>query len=396
MASQLTATRTSILVADDDPGIREMLADILSCAGYDAGSVADGEEALIHIYDAPPSLVILDLAMPRRDGYGVLEQLRGHEETRDIPVIVLTAHGSKADAAVALEKGADDFIPKPFDLDELLVRIEAVLRRRADLPHDEQRHVLQISMFGQLRVCVGTGRCLIDEDFTRRKAKALFAYLYLHRGRLVSKDELMEAIWPDSEEFCPGRIKQLVLILRDTLEPGRACGAGSLYILEKGGYYCFNTKGEFYSDVEEFERHLALAKECQARGDIRLALAEYQKAIDLHVGEFLSEFRYEDWAACEAARLKEIFLEALEDAATLQGALHEFSEAVRLLRTAVAEDKLRESTYLELMRYLWRDGKRTEALRVYESLRHTLEHHLGVEPEAEVTKLYEAIKQDSY
>ncbi|MBI4318323.1 MAG: response regulator [Chloroflexi bacterium] len=393
MVTQLTATRARILIADDDPYIRELLGDILSLNGYEIEPAGDGKDALARINSAAPALVILDLAMPRLDGYGVLEQVRAREETRDVPVIVLTAHGSKADAAVAIEKGADDFIAKPFDVDELLVRIEAVLRRKADLPHEETPPRLQIWMCGPLRVCMGAGRC-IDESFARRKAKALFAYLYLHRGRLVSKDELMENIWPECEGFSPGRIKQLVLTLRDTLEPGRACGEGSRYILEKGGYYCFNAKVEYSSDVEEFERHIALAKEHQAHGDIRLALEEYHAAIELRSGEFLSDFRYEDWAACEAARLKEAYLETLEDAATLHAAMDDHSEAVRLLKMAVGEDKLRESTYLELMRYLWRDGKRTEALLVYESLKQELGTRLGVEPEAEVTKLYEAIKQD--
>lgn len=394
MDEELTGTKGQIVVADDDPSIRDMLEQALTEAGYVVWPAADGEEALEQVRALLPSLMILDLVMPRLDGFTVLDRLRGDEAVREVPVIVLTAHSSRADAAVALEKGADDFLSKPVDLDELLLRIEIAMRRRGGhQPDEDARNKLHIFLFGPMRVCNGEGHC-IDEDFTRRKAKALFGYLYLHRGRLISKDELVESLWPEDEDPNPGRLKQLVMVLRHALEPNRPCGSASRFVPERGGYYYFNNKVEYSSDVEEFEHHVALAREHRNQGEIEPALEEYQKAIELRAGEFLDEFRYEDWATLERTRLKEMYLETLENAATLFAAQRCFVEAVKHLRMAIAEDKLRESAYIELMRFLWQDGKRSEALRTYESLKDVLAQQLDVEPDPEATKLYHTIRQD--
>ncbi|MBI2864867.1 MAG: response regulator [Chloroflexi bacterium] len=394
MDDELARTKGKILVADDDPAIRALLDEALTLAGYAVWPACDGEEALEQVHAALPSLLILDLVLPRLDGYGVLERLREDESHRDLPVIVLTAHGSRADAAVALEKGADDFLAKPVDLDELLLRIEVALKRHPNHHTvEDSRTRLQVCLFGPMRVCAGEANC-IDEEFTRRKAKALFGYLYLHRGRMISKDELMEALWPEDDDPNFGRIKQLVMVLRHALEPGRPCGSAPRYILERGGYYYFNNKLDYCSDVEEFERRVALARAHQDKGDIDAALEEYLKAIALRTGEFLDEFRYEDWATLERARLKEMYLDTLENAATLLAAGRNYAEAVRLLRLAIAEDRVRESSYVELMRFLWQDGKRSEALRTYERLKEVLADQLQVDPDPEVTKLYHAIRQD--
>ena len=109
-------------------------------------------------------------------------------------------------------------------------------------------------------------------------------------------------------------------------------------------------------------------------------MGHYQRAFDLRQAQFLPEFRYEDWAATESARL--------------HGSRRGFGRAVELLRLAVREDPLRESSYLDLMRFLWLDGKHAEALRVYHRLREVLAQELQVEPEPEATRLYEAIRRD--
>ena len=252
--------------------------------------------------------------------------------------------------------------------------------------------LLTIRLFEPLRVQLGD-RPPIDEFYPRRKAKALFVYLYLNRGRQISKYELLADLWPEAEHADPGRVKHTVLVLRAALE-GQRPAAGWRVILERGGSYTFNIAAPRYCDVEDFEAHLVAAQRARHAGDTQLALQHYRRCIELHSGAFLAEFRYDDWAAVEIARQQELFLQALEQAARLEGADGNYSRAIDLLRRATLEDPLHESSYSELMRYLWLEGRRTEALRTYQRLREVLARRLEVEPQAQTTRLYEAIRRD--
>jgi LuxR family transcriptional regulator, maltose regulon positive regulatory protein len=252
--------------------------------------------------------------------------------------------------------------------------------------------LLQIYVFEPLRVQVGE-RVPIDEHFPRRKAKALFVYLFLNRGRHISKYQLLADLWPEAEHAQPGRVKHTVQVLRAALE-GRRPIDGWHIVQELGGSYFFNTAAQRYSDVEDFEEQLRTARQARRAGDSGAAREHYRRAIELHRGAFLAEFRYDDWAAAEIARLHELYLLALEESARLEAVEGAFGRAIDLLRMAVLEDPLHESSYVELMRSLWLDGRRTEALRVYHHLREILARRLDVEPQAQTTRLYEAIRRD--
>ena len=251
---------------------------------------------------------------------------------------------------------------------------------------------MRIHLFEPL--CVGVGeRAVLNGHFRRHKAKALFVYLYLKRGRYISKYRLLADLWPHAEEADTDRVKHTVQVLRAALE-GRRPADGWHYILEKGGAYAFNAEAERWSDLEEFERELCLAGQALGQGDDALALDHHWRAVELNRGEFLDEFRYEDWAADEIALVQERYLHALEQAAHLEAARGAYRAAIALLRKALVEDPLHESSYLALMRYLALDGRRTEALRVYHRLRTVLARHLGVKPQVEAVRLYEAISQE--
>ena len=118
--------REKILIVDDEVSIRRILETRLSIMGYQVYSVADGEEALIAFKREQPNLVILDLMMPKLDGYGVCQELRKDSDT---PIIMLTALGDVSDRITGLELGADDYVIKPFSPKELEARIRSVLRR---------------------------------------------------------------------------------------------------------------------------------------------------------------------------------------------------------------------------------------------------------------------------
>ena len=120
-----------ILVADDDVLVHKLVAAALSETSYEVLAARDGAEALQLIHEIRPDLVVLDINMPHRDGWDVLHELRSQAGTRALPIIMLTGYGDMKSKIVGLNSGADDYIAKPFALDDLRVRVASVLRRCA-------------------------------------------------------------------------------------------------------------------------------------------------------------------------------------------------------------------------------------------------------------------------
>jgi DNA-binding response OmpR family regulator len=119
-----------ILVADDEPDVLQLVLYRLRYSGYGAVGAQDGEEALQLVRDRSPDLVVLDVMMPKLDGYELTRRLRAQEQTRGIPIILLTARAQESDVASGFDAGADDYLRKPFNPDELVARVRAVLGRR--------------------------------------------------------------------------------------------------------------------------------------------------------------------------------------------------------------------------------------------------------------------------
>jgi DNA-binding response OmpR family regulator len=121
--------RPLVLVADDDPDILRLVSLRLERSGYEVMAAGDGEQALNAAFQRAPDLALLDVMMPKLDGYQVTERLRGNENTRHTPVILLTARVQEADVARGIEAGADDYVTKPFSTRELRDRVQAALGR---------------------------------------------------------------------------------------------------------------------------------------------------------------------------------------------------------------------------------------------------------------------------
>jgi DNA-binding SARP family transcriptional activator len=324
-------------------------------------------------------VVVLDLA-PSADDDATLQRLRHC----DAPVIALVSSAADTDLA----RGADDFVLRPLDPAELSLRVRRLIRSTTA----NVTAPLRMYLAGPVRVQIGK-QVPIDRHYRRRRAKALLVYLYLRRGRLVPKYEILADLWPDAEASDPGRVKHTVQVLRATLE--RAHPAyGSAYIIERDGAYTFNAEAERWTDIEEFEAQLAGAAHARTLDRVDEALERYRNALALRPQPFLAEFRYDDWAAADVARLQDLFLGALEGAAELESGHGAHDRAVDLLRRTVLEDPLRERTYSQLMRELWLAGRRVEALRTYTNLRETLARDLDIKPHARTTRLYEAIRRD--
>jgi len=179
-----------ILLVDDDPGIRLSVQRSLEFEGYRVTTAEDGEEALISIAAAQYDCVILDISMPRLDGLGVCRRLR--QDGNDIPVLVLTARQQVADRVSGLDAGADDYLAKPFALEELLARVRALLRRRpvGEVPGE----VLRV---GDLEMDLDSHRATrsgVPIDLTRTEW-TLLEELVRNSGIVLSRDLLSDRIW---------------------------------------------------------------------------------------------------------------------------------------------------------------------------------------------------------
>jgi DNA-binding response OmpR family regulator len=199
-----------ILLVEDDRKIAAEVTRALAAAGYVVESVSDGEEAWFRGDTEDYGAIILDLGLPKMDGLSVLKRWRAGG--RRIPVLVLTARGSWAERVDGIDAGADDYLPKPFRMEELLARLRSIVRRSAghaspvvsvgDITLDER----------QMKVCVrGVPVALSPLEYR------LAAYLMLHRGRVVSLQELSENIYGQDDAHDSNAIEVLVGRVRKKL-----------------------------------------------------------------------------------------------------------------------------------------------------------------------------------
>lgn len=204
-----------VLIVDDEPDVRALVRSSLSFAQMDLTPLeaADGEEALAMIYSERPDLVVLDLALPRRDGFSLLETVR---QKTDLPIIVLTARGLEEDKIKGLRLGADDYLTKPFSPRELVARIESVLRRSSPRPPRTgivEAHDLFLDLTA--RRVRRSGK---DVHFTPTEFN-LLAELATHPGEALSHDTLLTRVWGPEYRFETQYLKVYVGRLRDKIEP---------------------------------------------------------------------------------------------------------------------------------------------------------------------------------
>ena len=189
--TQPSAQHELVLVVEDDPSMRLGLTKALRSAGYRVETAKDGFEGLDRALAAPrPDLVLLDVMLPGRNGYEVLEELR-HVDP-DMPVLMLTAKGEESDKVRGLSLGADDYVTKPFGLQELLARVSAALRRRR--LHD--REVEQITI-GEVSVDFGSHRMHRGSEPVECTALELrlLRFLLRHEGSLLPRQRILDGVW---------------------------------------------------------------------------------------------------------------------------------------------------------------------------------------------------------
>jgi two-component system response regulator VicR len=201
--------RQRILIVEDDRALARVLSDNLSFSGFDVDWVDDGAEVLNKVRATSPDLVLLDLMLPGRDGFNLCGLIRQGGRT---PVIMLTARDQKVDKLKGLELGADDYVTKPFDFEELQARIRAVLRRA-------RRSATRINIGEAVIdfVAFTATRGGLDLRLSRREFD-LLGYLAEREGRIVQRDELLREIWGFPEEPATRAVDYAIRRLRRKLE----------------------------------------------------------------------------------------------------------------------------------------------------------------------------------
>src|SRR4051812_14957125 len=208
----------SVLVVDDDADVRALLSTLLGRAGYLVAEASDGRAALKALYGQHPDLVVLDVNMPELDGWATLERIR---EVSDVPVVMLSARGEELEKVRALRSGADDYVTKPFGRQELLARVESVLRRTVGGgPKPTYADALLTVDFAERRLTVGDR----PVELTPLEFKLLVTFVE-HPNQLLDHGQLLELVWGGERGTSRDQVKLYVGYLRKKLadagaEPG--------------------------------------------------------------------------------------------------------------------------------------------------------------------------------
>jgi DNA-binding response OmpR family regulator len=221
--------RTRILVVDDDASARDLVRAILERAGHEVREAADGRAGLKELYASPPDLVILDVNMPELDGWATLERIR---DLSEVPVLMLTALETELELVRGLQGGADDYVVKPFGHQELIARVQALLRRAPVGPEAPQ----------------GYADTLLRIDFPQREVRyrerevqltplefKLLTALVRHPNQVLSRDQLLDLVWGDNLGVSPEQVKLYVGYLRHKLDPD-APGSTPIETMRGFGY----------------------------------------------------------------------------------------------------------------------------------------------------------------
>lgn len=203
-----------ILLVEDEPGLVLTLRDRLTREGYGVENAADGESGLERAAREPFDLVLLDVMLPRMGGFDVLKELR-HRNV-ETPIIMLTARGQVVDKVVGLKLGADDYVTKPFEMVELLARIEAKLRRAPVTPHPSEGY-----QFGGIRVDFRRAEVMKEGAPLELSAREfqLLKYFIEHRGATLTREELLNEVWGYNSTPTTRTVDVHVAWLRQKVEP---------------------------------------------------------------------------------------------------------------------------------------------------------------------------------
>jgi two-component system response regulator MprA len=209
-----------VLVVEDDPGVASLLRRGLAFEGYEVSHVSDGGQALVSIRNDPPDLLILDVMLPVMNGIEVAKRIRNAEAqsgSKSLPILMLTARDGVPDRIAGLDAGADDYLVKPFSLDELMARLRALLRRGATSA-DERPH--EVLSFAEIQVDLGTRIATRGERELRLTPREfdLLVYFLRNPNFVLTRAQIMQRVWGDDFWGDSNVLEVFVANLRKMLE----------------------------------------------------------------------------------------------------------------------------------------------------------------------------------
>jgi two-component system, OmpR family, response regulator len=205
--------QATVLVADDEDSVADLLCDALSLAGYTTIRAANGMEALRLVRESRPDLLLLDVNMPLLDGFEVLERLRAQGD--EVPVLFLTARDDRLDERKGLSLGGDDYVTKPFGLQELLLRVGAILRRSRPPVIDRRLRVSNVALDPDTYEVT-----VADEPVELSPTEfRLLEQLMSHKGRVLTRDQLLRLVWGLDGDTRTSVLETYVSYLRRKVDP---------------------------------------------------------------------------------------------------------------------------------------------------------------------------------
>ena len=230
------AEKSRVLVVDDEPQITRVLRTVLTSQGYQVRTASEGEAALTSFAEFRPELVITDLYMPHMDGVELCRRIRA---VSNVPIIVLSVKGEERTKVDALDSGADDYVTKPFGMDELMARVRAALRR-SNAPAGEDTGSFDA---GDFRIDMDARRVHTQGREVRLTPKEfdLFVYMARHPNRVLTHAALLEAVWGQASQEQPEYLRVFMGQLRKKLEPDPS--NPKYLVTEPWVGYRFNPKG---------------------------------------------------------------------------------------------------------------------------------------------------------
>jgi DNA-binding response OmpR family regulator len=214
----MAARKNTVLVVDDDPPILRLTTRSLQLANFSVEQATDGQQAVEHVAASVPDLVLMDILMPVMDGFSACQRIR---EFSSVPIILLTACGQDQDKIHGLDLGADDYLTKPFNLDELFARVRAVLRRTQFSEPDGSDGPLTTKTIGDFQIDFAQHRVFLaghEVSLTAVEFR-LMAFLAQHAGRVVTQNVLLEHVWGAGYAGESHMLQVSVSRLRRKLEP---------------------------------------------------------------------------------------------------------------------------------------------------------------------------------
>jgi len=207
--------RLKILLAEDDPNLGILLVDYLETEGYDVKLCKDGEFALRTFQDNQFDLCLLDVMMPKMDGFSLAKAIRIKNKT--VPIIFITAKSLKEDKLIGYGLGADDYITKPFDEEELLWKIKAVIRRSSDAFADSSYDVQTIGLYtfdfnNQALILNGKKKRITEKECY------ILRYLFDNRNKVIKREELLKSIWGENDYFTGRSLDVFITKIRKYLK----------------------------------------------------------------------------------------------------------------------------------------------------------------------------------